>query len=652
MTQNACLPCQREKITALAVTGGATRIYRKWVVGPQNWFTSSHAAMTVGLTAVTQPNNRATHAKVQWGGLPGGAVPNLNMVSIPRNPVGGPVTITATLNNSKSINLYFIEIQTLVCENGAQINGDTWKFYVGRDRAEITATPNPSEDWFRSRLPWVWNTGVAGSSKRRRRVSLNNAQDIQVITNLYNASKTINLHICQAPLLEIEELTFAGGHTVNCDTVADFDNIWNRNRVDPMSPLPGAVNTVHSPLCYTRNQRIRITARFNVATAPTEQEQVTVRGSADFKGTRLRWEKINVAVGPADAAVTVANMDSDVSIPNQVYFYENLKIAWEIVGPDGVTRSAGQTKHQIYALLNDPVVGTPIYWTPLHLSCQSAKGRTTQNDLVTYAYKPLQKTTGDGKGLSRRRDGKKLTYWGRGLDSPAIFTTQDLLQNSEPDGITATGRCGSWARFFIDMCKMHGVNALQLIAVIPKDPNVAFLVQKCKFKGKGTWPSDFSHLAGRGKQLCTKMTGVAGQGKTNPTFTFCDHALVRYGGEIYDPSYGLQPYPSEKAWEDAAIAGIGDNASHWLFCQDGSRLHITQECSRGFIAHIMLPGETVADVVILYGVTGGENALFQHAQNHDLRSFRATVADVQTGDEIIIPRDISNIALLNEILIP
>ena len=36
---------------------------------------------------------------------------------------------------------------------------------------------------------------------------------------------------------------------------------------------------------------------------------------------------------------------------------------------------------------------------------------------------------------------------------------------------------------------------------------------------------------------------------------FTNHALVRYGGMLYDPSYGKK-YATLQEWEDDALAGI------------------------------------------------------------------------------------------------
>ena len=43
------------------------------------------------------------------------------------------------------------------------------------------------------------------------------------------------------------------------------------------------------------------------------------------------------------------------------------------------------------------------------------------------------------------------------------------------------------------------------------------------------------------------------QGNPAPARLFLDHALVKYNGKIYDPSYGTGPFNSLKDWENASL---------------------------------------------------------------------------------------------------
>lgn len=55
-----------------------------------------------------------------------------------------------------------------------------------------------------------------------------------------------------------------------------------------------------------------------------------------------------------------------------------------------------------------------------------------------------------------------------------------------------------------------------------------------------------------------EVPGIPGQGNSNPPEAFENHYVVKYGGKIYDPSYGAGPFNSEADHENAAIDGLLD----------------------------------------------------------------------------------------------
>jgi hypothetical protein len=65
------------------------------------------------------------------------------------------------------------------------------------------------------------------------------------------------------------------------------------------------------------------------------------------------------------------------------------------------------------------------------------------------------------------------------------------------------------------------------------------------------------------------LARAAAQGNPNPRAHFCNHAIVRFNGAYYDPSYGTGPFASPTAWEDASLDGFGayvrDAAGAYLY---------------------------------------------------------------------------------------
>jgi len=636
----ACGGGNQETIVALTPTGGGvTKI-------GGTWYTSVRAAHDVTITAVTNPAGAGTWANLVWTGVAAHAG---QTATVPRTPVGA-VAVTASLDNTKSLALQFVELQTLVCEGGVPNGPNTWKVWRAAGAfADVTATPNPDVSSYRNKLTWTWVGGVAGRSARRRRVARDAVGNVPVTATLYEDSKQITVRVCELPVLRLDELTFGNGHVVNCDDHGDFDDIWARTRADPDPSAVGGVDnpagTDNSVLCYTRGTRVHITATLAITTPPTDNEQVIIRGRATIGGVDLRWEDLAVAVPSAGGNATTAAMISDVDLPNTVGRYENVRVTWEMVGPDGRTTALGRTSHLIYATLAAPPA--PVYWTLLEISCRAAHGANTGAQLVSRSFAAFRNTRGDGRGFKRSRDGQRLAYYLLGSNTPGVnvFQTRDLLANAD-----GSARCGAWARFFVSLCGLHGV-AANVFGVTPRLGNGhLLLVKNCAFGGAGnaaTAPWTHAGNAASGAGRCSKKTGAAGQGKTNPQFVFGDHALVNLGGQIYDPSYGTGPFPDHATWEAASIDGLGRTASGVFnfFQSDGTRQFLTNDCSPGFIQHPVAVGQTVATVAALYGMTA--NQLWNHPYNRAIRALRVGgVGTVAIGDILVIPRRGSNISIL------
>jgi hypothetical protein len=72
--------------------------------------------------------------------------------------------------------------------------------------------------------------------------------------------------------------------------------------------------------------------------------------------------------------------------------------------------------------------------------------------------------------------------------------------------------------------------------------------------GGGSYPYTIGSSA-------SNLPGIPGEDNPEPPESFYNHFIVKYGGQIYDPSYGAGPYPTENAHENAAIDGIRSGSS-------------------------------------------------------------------------------------------
>lgn len=448
-------------------------------------------------------------------------------------------------------------------------------------------------------------------------------------------------------VLEIKELTFKGNNPVENDTTGNFTAPeWRAGRAD----------TDQRPVAYARNQKIGMDAKFKVVTEPCRKEQVAIEGTGSF-GKNLKWAG-SVDVAPGAAEVSATGLTSDDVLPDEIALFETKNIQWR-AKPDGSDwHAAGSTLNVLYVTLGNPS-GTPNYWTLIDLSCRSAGGIAKEPDFVKAVIAPFQAALGDGNGIKRKRDGVQLTYYkmAAGTPSQGVYTTQALL--SRGDG---TGRCGAWAKLLVDTHKVHGVTSSKVLGVVPDSSEAAYLlVENCVFAGAGSLSVPFPY---EGNVECTKGNGIPGQGKTNPQFIFGDHALVRYGTDIYDPSYGSGPVSDLKTWEDSGIAGLGSGGLVW-FKQAGCNQAISEQCSDGFTVYVAVAGDTLASIAAKFGVSSGA-ALYNHPYNQHLHSavgeFVGGVIDsilgtpgahapaeaISAGDKIYIPREISNVRILKE----
>jgi hypothetical protein len=159
--------------------------------------------------------------------------------------------------------------------------------------------------------------------------------------------------------------------------------------------------------------------------------------------------------------------------------------------------------------------------------------------------------------------GTPLQYYGHyNVNS---FSTDTLLNLKD-------GRCGAWARLFLDARKVQGVTENgHLISITPKDASEYLLVKSWVFSpasqtsGNATYPylvvpvGDGFNNAKTGYLFyyaeVSDAVGKPGQTNSNPKADFLDHAYVKVGSTYYDPSYGLV-YTSLQDFVTQSVEGL------------------------------------------------------------------------------------------------
>lgn len=334
-------------------------------------------------------------------------------------------------------------------------------------------------------------------------------------------------------LVGVIQVDFTANHAVERDSLGNFASPeWLSTRQA----------TDQSPVCYVRGARVPLAVVLRVLRPPTGTESVQLRGRAMAGGATLEWT-CTVSVSPGSVDVSTPSMTSSAPLPNVVACYDPLTIAWEANAAGTGWVGAGTTTHLVYAVLGAPA-GT-VYWTLVDISCRAAQGETTEGRVVSQSFAPFAT-----RALTRKRDGVGLTYW-----NPNTTTcTNTRLLLASTDG---SGQCGSWAEFFIDMLKVHGITSADKVVVVVTvaawtSGSQGFLVKNWQWNA-ATRPAPWTH---RMWTDVVNLPGIPGQRNPEPPPAFFNHFIVVHGGQLYDPSYGGGPFADAATWETGAIDGL------------------------------------------------------------------------------------------------
>jgi len=667
---------EEPRLIALEVTGATLRIADHY------WVLRDDRAK-VRVKAVTQPPN----TPVTWTGGTATLSPVVQEVGLSNV---ADVPVKATLDCDKSVT---IEIFDLVSVSSTlPLVKAKHKAYVSNQTTRLTAVTNPDVKKVWDLLKW--SEGTAGATNNLRDVNLQPVGDPTITVSLGSKSKPIDLHICQWPRLQIKEVTFECHEVLN-DGAAEidvpFDKRWEKGRAAAAANQP--TDDSQSPICFTQKKKIKLSAEFEVNPVSTDDETVSVKANLGFGEITA---DITVAAGEDEASLPLT--ESTTALPKKVDHIPAWDIKWTHVLEDASWVDAGTSTSPLYVLWGDPQ--KPIYFTLLDVSCESAKGETSEAGVVTKSFEPFDAAKGTGNGFVRKGDGLSMSYYNKGTETGSgsdMQTTDGLLSNAE-----ATGRCGGWATLLRHMWSMHGITAhsrrwyIRANQTSLMNPDLRFLVKNCAFSGTGSAPTElYTHDGTRAKNEVRKVTGIPGHGQDNPQFDFGDHVVVKYGGKYYDPSYGVGPYDNDALYLTAALDGLGKYPKiEFKFL--GIPQHLPRYCvpyQTGFAEHTIIknpfdfyatgfgrtglqlfplckfdpprasvadvqPGDevelwsggnlideatmgptvTLADVAAQHGVT--QDQIFDHPKNAPLKALRKNKASLQNGDTVIVPADL------------
>jgi hypothetical protein len=348
--------------------------------------------------------------------------------------------------------------------------------------------------------------------------------------------------------LGLKEVAFTGGHYHAVKMDDGTQDYVAPHWQDNSSPLDGDADDSSDkkyPISFTRNTKMKISAKWLISPSGLTIP-IMIKGDGpgnlDFPETLATM---------SSNELTLTDVECSNPFENEVDFFDPLSINWQFSIDGGLTwRDAGTSANQTYVTLGDPL--TTVFRTLAHLGCKNADGEDTSSACTAKIWEEFIDRD------VRRIDGVQLTYYAS--YNCANVTTADLLAQGD-------GQCGAWAKFFIDMRKVQGIDDLNEYVIFEPIIDDGFIVKNWSFTSPGSssiasYP--FLNIPGYPLVMPTSYNwkfsevnddpGIPGQGNPNPASLFSNHQVV-ISGEYYDPSYGLR-HANLQEIDDNAIDGF------------------------------------------------------------------------------------------------
>lgn len=419
---------------------------------------------------------------------------------------------------------------------------------------ELTMTLNPNvtlDDTLKNSITWsvsgIFSTITPKESNKLEATLTPGSSGDYVVTASCGSSQRLIRVKVSAP--KIHSVTFNSNITINKDTGGSYSGVaWKDDDLDGGSDLTNAnadSSKKYHPIAYRSTSTISASAVFKpncLKSNPANDKDFITAYDVEAAVKKVRftpysfWSWGNdwstpIALNMGGTSVTAASAFNSSA---KVGYDGGFELAWEVgFGEAGTADGSlswqrSYSKHELYLTYN---AATSSYETVFHVGCTNANGKTSESQIVSSIWSEFTDCSVKKKGESAT-----LKYYGAGYQTGGIFTTQALLNAGD-------GRCGSWANFLGDIITIHGISAVQR-GIFPASTVDGFLVKNWTFKTVSPTPPNigfpyFLHLVGPESTGTFPGTGINGQGpNTRPQSIFSDHAVVQYGSNIYDPSYG------------------------------------------------------------------------------------------------------------------
>jgi len=308
-----------------------------------------------------------------------------------------------------------------------------------------------------------------------------------------------------------------------------------------------------------------------------------------------------------DGSVVLPPTPASKGFTDKIDFYDArdntaFQLDWHVKVGTSNWAKIGSTKHTVYVTLAAPETTAAglMRETLFNIGCRKAKGLSDEAQAVNAIYDEFtDQEVFKVKPSSGELSATKMTYWGTSSITPA--GTHELL-------LTENGTCETWSKFFTDVLRAQGIKGVTVQQILPgltKSRVEMEDLHKVDFPSlpkpsitkTSTWVAVKNCVGGPSGQIDgwfnpnTSPTGIAGQGMPTPAVKiFNGHAVVLFGGKLFDPSYGaptIQPGAGSKTltqiWEDNSVQfylikleGASGTISNWWISSDDTN---AQDCN-------------------------------------------------------------------------
>ncbi len=330
-------------------------------------------------------------------------------------------------------------------------------------------------------------------------------------------------------------VSFPNYHVVFSDTGNPFHAPHWR---DDSNPPDGTAVRAH-PVAYTRNTKPRVSAKWHI-------EPAGFNAAFKIRGTAPDGIEFPETAGTVNDNEIFIIVESDYAFANAIGYYDNFEINWEFSINDGDTwHDGGKSSNQVYVTLGDPIQGTTMYQTLIHIGCTNAAGDTDADIAVDSIYSEFT-----NQKVFRVSDNKQMKYWYNHVQGAQ--TVSDILSNAD-----GNGNCEAWSALLRDCFRVQGISSDRIVVQPWRHYDKSILVKDWVFRIPSAGGLHPYYVPSEAEPI----EGIPAQYTENPLSVFNLHYVTRYNGDpllLYDPSYGT-PKVQSVYYANTSLDGYGND---------------------------------------------------------------------------------------------